>query len=52
MSKTITIKVKDNDKQEEENFSITYTGETPGSDEWDEILAFEDEHVGGRPTDR
>lgn len=53
MSKTINITVTDSeDPENPQILNLEYEGETPTLEEWSEILAFEDEHVGGRPTDR
>lgn len=51
MAKTITITVTDTESTEVEQIQLTYDGE-PTEEQWDEILRFEDDHVGGRPKDR
>lgn len=53
MSKTINITVTDSENPENPQvFNLEYDGDVPTLEEWEVILEFEDEHVGGRPKDR
>lgn len=53
MSKTINITVTDSeDPENPAEYELEYTTDVPTLSQWEEILAFEDEHVGGRPKDR
>lgn len=53
MSKTINITVTDSEHPDDpKEFNLEYDEETPTLEEWEVILEFEDEHVGGRPKDR
>lgn len=51
MAKTIKIKVEETGKPAVQ-LEIIVTGNEPTDQQWEEILEFEDKHIGGRPKDR
>jgi hypothetical protein len=53
MAKTLTITVEDSENSENNAvYELVYDADTPDEGEWNDILKFEDDHVGGRPKDR